>query len=124
MNSKNMLTILAFAFVGWALCGAVMGIGMSLTTLQNALILHAVAAPAIFTALSLVYFKKLDLTTPLRTAIFFTGFVIFMDSFVVAFLIQRSFVMFTSILGTWIPFMLIFISTFATGMWLKRPSSR
>jgi len=45
------------------------------------------AAPVIFITLSVGYFKKFDLTTPLFTAIFFTAFVVFMDAFVVAFLI-------------------------------------
>jgi hypothetical protein len=42
--------------------------------------------------------------------------VIAMDFFVVALLINRSLEMFTSPLGTWIPFALIFISTWLTGL--------
>jgi hypothetical protein len=38
-----------------------------------------------------------------------------MDFFVVAMLINRSFEMFTSFLGTWLPFTLIFASTYFTG---------
>jgi hypothetical protein len=38
-----------------------------------------------------------------------------MDFFIVAMLINKSFEMFTSLLGTWIPFALIFISTYLTG---------
>jgi hypothetical protein len=41
--------------------------------------------------------------------------VIAMDFFVVAMLINRSFEMFASLLGTWIPFALIFASTYLTG---------
>jgi hypothetical protein len=37
-------------------------------------------------------------------------------SFVVALLIERSFKMFESIVGTWPPFLLIFISTWWTGV--------
>jgi len=40
-----------------------------------------------------------------------------MDVFLVALLIERSFEMFTSLLGTWIPWALIFTSTYLTG-WL------
>jgi hypothetical protein len=36
--------LLVHAFVGWLLCAATMGIGMALTTMQNALIIHAIAA--------------------------------------------------------------------------------
>jgi len=39
-----------------------------------------------------------------------------MDFFLVGLLIQRSLVMFTSALGTWIPFGLIFLSTYLSGL--------
>ncbi len=39
-----------------------------------------------------------------------------MDFFVVALLINRSLEMFASPLGTWIPFALIFVSTWLTGL--------
>jgi len=40
----------------------------------------------------------------------------YLGTFVVAVLINRSFEMFTSLLGTWIPFALIFLSTYLTGL--------
>lgn len=84
-------------------------------TIENALIVHAVGAPIFFTIVSLSYFRRFSYTTPLQTAILFVGFVILMDLFVVALLVLRNFEMFTSVLGTWIPFSLIFISTYLTG---------
>jgi len=119
---RKILIILLHAFIGWALCAATIGIGMSTTTLQNALIIHAVAAPIIFSLISLVYFKKFHFTTPLQTALIFTGFVMAMDFFVVALLVNKSLEMFTSLLGTWIPFLLIFGSTLLTGLFVKRKS--
>jgi hypothetical protein len=92
-----------------------MGIGMAVTSLENALIVHALAAPIFFAGVSLVYFRKFNYTTPVQTALIFIAFVMVMDFFVVALLINRSFEMFTSLLGTWIPFALIFISTWLTG---------
>lgn len=116
MKATSVLKILAHAFLGWALCAATIAIGMSVTTLENALIIHAVAAPIIFTGISLVYFRKFNFTPPLQTALIFVALVIVMDLFVVALLINHSFEMFTSLLGTWIPFMLIFLSTWLTGL--------
>ena len=116
MTIKKIMIVLAHAFVGWMLCAATMGIGMSLTTLNNALIIHAIAAPIFFAGISLVYFRKFNYTTPLQTAFIFIAFVVAMDFFVVAMLINRSFEMFTSLLGTWIPFALIFTSTYLTGL--------
>jgi hypothetical protein len=48
------------------------------------------------------------------------GFVIAMDFFVVALLINRSVEMFASARGTWIPFALIFAATYVTGMYATR----
>jgi hypothetical protein len=120
MNISKALVILAHAFLDWMLCAATMGIGMAATSLNNALIIHAILAPIFFAMVPLVYFSKFYYTTPLRTAIIFTTFVIAMDFFVVAMLINRSFEMFTSLLGTWIPFALIFTSTWVTGNFIKK----
>jgi hypothetical protein len=120
MSINKILIILTHAFVGWALCFATMGIGMAITSLQDALIAHAIGAPIIFTVVSLVYFRKFNFTAPLQTALIFIAFVIGMDLFIVAMLINKSIEMFTSLLGTWIPFGLIFASTFLTGRWFAR----
>ncbi len=110
------LTILAFAFVGWAICGAIMGIGRAVTSLENTLVIHAIGAPIVFGALAQQYFKRFHYTSPLQTAFVFLGFVVFMDAFLIALLVEKSFAMFSSVLGTWIPFSLIFLSTYLTGL--------
>ena len=120
ISLKQGAVILIHAFVGWALCAAIMGIGISLTSLQTALILHAVGGPLGFIILSFIYFKKFDFTKPLATAVIFISFVIFMDVFIVALLIEKSFAMFNSILGTWLPFTLIFLVTVFTGRLTRR----
>ena len=120
LSIRKLIIILVHALIGWALCGATMGIGMAVTSIENALIIHAIAAPIIFAIISLIYFKKFNYATPLQTAIVFVFFVVFMDVFVVALLIEKSFEMFTNILGTWIPFALIFISAYLTGLYAKK----
>jgi hypothetical protein len=55
---RNAIIFLLHALAGWALCGAVMGIGMALMPLQNALLLHLFAAPVIFAMVSLSFHKK------------------------------------------------------------------
>ena len=122
MGIKQLVIVLAHALVGWALCGASMGIGMATMSLDNALIVHAVTAPIVFTLISLVYFNFFNYTTPIQTALIFVGFVIAMDFFVVALIINRSLDMFASPLGTWIPFGLIFVSTYLTGKYVERKS--
>ncbi len=116
IDIKSLIIILIHAFIGWVLCGAIMGIGMQVTSMESTLIIHAIAAPIFFAIVSLIYFKKFNYTTPFQTAIIFLAFVIFMDFFIVALLIEKSLEMFESILGIWLPFALIFISTYLTGL--------
>jgi len=116
MNVKKILILLAHAFMGWGLCGAIVGIGRNVTSMQVTLIVHAVGAPVIFVVISLIYYKWFHYTTALQTAAAFVLFVIFMDVFVVALLIEKSFEMFSSILGTWLPFVLIFAAVYTTGL--------
>jgi hypothetical protein len=117
---KRLAIILALGLVGWALCGAIIWIGMAFMSMETTLIVHAIGAPIIFGAISVIYFKAFNYTTPLRTAIVFVSVVIFMDVFLVALLIERSFEMFASLLGTWIPWALIFTSTYLAGLYATR----
>ena len=116
MNIRKTSVLTFHAFIGWALCFATMGVGLAVTSLQNTLIIHAVGSPIFFAAVSLVYFRRFNFTSPVQTATLFLAFVVAMDFFVVAMLINRSFDMFASLLGTWIPFALIFTSTYLTGL--------
>ena len=120
MSTSKISIILAHAFIGWALCFATIGIGRAVTTMETTLIVHAILAPLYFVAISLFYFRRFNFTSPLQTAIIFISFVMAMDFFVVAMLILRSFEMFASLLGTWIPFALIFTSTYLTGLLTPR----
>ena len=117
MTAKKNFIILIHAFVGWGLCGAIIGIGRNVTSMQVTLIVHAIGAPIFFTIITLIYFRWFRYTTALQTATVFIFFVILMDVLVVALLIEKSFEMFTSILGTWLPFALIFTSVYLTGRW-------
>ena len=124
MSSGKFWTVLGCAFVGWALCAATMGIGMATTSPNNALIIHAVGAPIFFFVISFVYFKRFNYTSPLQTALIFVGFIMLVDFFVVALLILKSLDMFASLLGTWIPFALIFASTYLTGLYMAGSLNR
>lgn len=115
MTTSHIAITVVHALVGWVVCGATMGIGLAATTLKRALIIHAAAAPVIFGAVSYVYFTHFAYTTPLGAALTFLGVVIVMDFFVVALMIQKTFDMFKSLMGTWLPFALIFTATYALG---------
>jgi len=115
--AKRLAVILAHALVGWALCAASIGIGFLLVPVLAALIIHAVLAPVFFAFVSWNYFKRFRYTSPLQTAAIFVATVVFLDFFLVALLIQGNLAMFASFLGTWLPFLLIFVSTYLSGRW-------
>ena len=121
MSFGKVVILIVHAFLGWALCAATMGIGMALTSLQTALIIHAIGAPIFFAVISIVYFNRFHFTSPIQTALVFVGFVMLVYFFLVALLINKSLAMFGSLLGTWIPFALIFGSTLVTGTIVIRP---
>jgi hypothetical protein len=112
---RQALVLSAFALLGWGICGAIIGIGRSLTSMQNTLIIHAVAVPVVFGGLAWLYFRFFGYTEALQTALVFTGLAIFLDATVIALLVEKSYAMFASVLGTWIPFGLIFLATYLVG---------
>ena len=122
-RTRGVLPLLALGLAGWALCGAIMVVGLAVTSLDRTLVIHAVGAPLIFAALSWMYFRRWQVTTPLQTAAVFLGIVMGMDFFLVALLINRSLEMFAGVLGTWLPFGLIFLATLLTG-WLQTHQRR
>jgi hypothetical protein len=124
LNLSRVVVVLSLGLLGWALCGAIMFVGMEVTSMETTLIVHAIGAPVIFSVISWFYFTKLNYTSPLGTAAVFTLTVMFMDFFLVALVINRSLEMFQSVLGTWIPFVLIFSSTYLTGTVVRAQSKR
>ena len=117
---KKVMIIMAHALVGWAICGAIIWIGMAVMSMEITLIAHAIGAPIVFGIIALIYFKAFNYTTPLQTAIIFVSVVIFVDFFLVALLIEKSFAMFASLIGTWIPWALLFTSTYLTGLYVTK----
>ena len=117
---KKIIIVLIHAFIVWILCGATIGISRSITTMELTLIIHAIGAPIFAASISLIYYKKFNYTTPMQTAFIFLFFIIAMDAGLVAPVFEKSYEMFKSVLGTWIPFALIFLSTYVTGLILKR----
>lgn len=111
----RIVVIVLHAVVGWALCGLSMGLGLATLTLTQAELVHAGVAPVAFAAVSWVYFRHFAYTSPAATVAAFLVVVVGLDVVVVALLIQRSFAMFASPLGTWLPLVLIALATWGTG---------
>lgn len=116
----SLLALAAHAVAGWAACGVLMGVLLATVSLTTALVVHAVGAPVIFAAVTAHLYRRSGGGRPMFVAATFTVIVVILDALVVASLIQRSFAMFSSAMGTWVPFGLILVVSFGTGLLLRR----
>lgn len=104
----------------WGGCGAVMAVGRRLWTLDTALRVHLVAAPVIAFLLSALHEWLAPEFSSLLRATLMTGLVVILDALVVGPVFERSCKLFRSIIGTWLPFMAIFVASFAAGTLVLR----
>ena len=112
---KQIAILRGFAVAVWMFCGALVGIGRQYMSMDTTLIVHAFGAPIGVAVLSWMYFRNCAFTGPPITATVFVATALTLDVFVVALLIEKSFDMFQSVLGLWLPQILIFAATFITG---------
>lgn len=97
----------------WALCGATIAIGRRIWSLQTTLYVHLAAAPVFAFALTALFGAAFPGLDRLLRAEVMTGLVVALDFCVVAPIFERSFAMFKSLVGTWLPFATIFIASWA-----------
>lgn len=116
MNADKATILFGHGLTGWALYATAMGIAMAETSFENTLLIHAAAAPISFALVSFIYFRFFHYTRPLGTAAFFLGLAMALDFFLVGLAVRQSLDLFTSLLGTWIPFALIFAATYSIGL--------
>lgn len=112
---KKVCVIAVFALIGWGICGAIINIGRGTIGTDATLIVHAIAVPIVFGALSFLYHRYFHYTRPALTGLIFMLSAMLLDGGIIAPFAEKSYAMFTSILGTWIPFGLIFLATFLVG---------
>ena len=108
------LVLLALAL--WAACGAVIGIGRKLWSIDTTLIVHLVAAPILAFLAATAHRAVAPGFDPLARAAAITILVMLLDALVVAPFFERSFAMFRSVIGTWLPFAAIFTASWAAGL--------
>jgi menaquinone-dependent protoporphyrinogen oxidase len=117
--AHSLTRLIAHGAVGWALCVVTMTVLLSLVDVTPALIVHGVAAPVFFVVMAWNYFRAPGARDPLPTALVWTAVVMLLDLVVVAGALQRSLAMFRSVPGGWLPFGLIFLASWTTGVVLS-----
>ncbi len=111
--------LVGLGFILWAACGAVIAIGRRIWTLDTTLRIHLVAAPVIAFVVSAAHKLLAAKFSSVLRATVITGLVVILDAVVVAPLFERSYAMFRSPIGTWIPFAAIFLASLAAGVLVR-----
>ena len=110
------VSLVALSLIVWAACGGVIAGGRRVWTMQTTLVVHLFAAAAFaFAAASAHAWLAPDFDPVVRAAAM-TALIVALDALVVAPLFERSYAMFRSALGTWIPFAAIFLASWAAGV--------
>ena len=112
---KKLTILVLYAVVGWAICGATITVGRQMLSMDVALLIHAAVAPLTFGVLTWLFFKWFPSSSALPVALTMLGVVVGLDAFVVAPFLERSYAMFRSVLGTWMPFASIFVASYLVG---------
>jgi len=104
------------ALLVWGACGAVVYAGRKLWSLETTLRVHLVAAP-IFAFLAAAFHAALaPAFDPLQRAAVLVGIIVALDAFVIAPFAERSWAMFRSVMGTWLPFLAMLASAWLAGL--------
>jgi hypothetical protein len=109
------ISLVLLALVVWGACGGVIAIGQRVWRMQTTLVVHLFAAAAFAFAAASAHKQLAPEIGALTRAAAMTGLIIALDALVVAPLFKRSYAMFRSALGTWIPFAAIFLASWAAG---------
>jgi len=104
---KPTVSLIGHALVGWGVCGLTMMIGRRFLPMGLTLVVHAVVATLTFALLASRYAGRHPDVPAARIAWTMLGVVVGLDALVVAPFMERSYEMFQSVAGTWVPFALI-----------------
>jgi hypothetical protein len=109
------ISVVIRGVVGWAICGATIGVGRRVVSMDTTLLIHAVVAPLAFGLLTWNHFKRFPASSAGGTALTMLGIAVGLDALVVAPLFEHSYAMFRSVIGTWVPFASILAVTYLVG---------
>jgi hypothetical protein len=115
---------LRWAVAGWAACGLTFMLARAALGVDAALVTHLLAAPAIGATVTLRLWHHPHHPGVLGTASTLAGTAALLDAIVIAPFLERSFEMFASPAGTWIPLALLLAASAATAATLSRREAR
>jgi hypothetical protein len=108
--------LVGLALVLWGACGGVIAIGRKLWSIHKTLRVHLIAAAIVAFLVAAAHRALAPDFDPLVRAAAITAIVMLLDALVVSPLFERSYAMFRSVIGTWLPFAAIFAACLAAGV--------
>ena len=111
--------LVGLALVLWGACGGVIAIGRKLWSIHKTLRVHLIAAAIVAFLVAAAHRALAPDFDPLVRAAAITAIVMLLDALVVSPLFERSYAMFRSVIGTWLPFAAIFAACWAAGVWAR-----
>ncbi len=114
---------LGWAVAGWAACGLTFAVARAAFGVEAAIVIHLVAAPFIGAAATRLLWRHPRHPGVAATAVTMAGIAALLDAILVAPFLERSYAMFASPAGTWIPLALILAASAATAARLARRRS-
>ena len=121
MNRRKNITVFLYAAVAWILYRATMLIGL-VPGIAKVPFYFEISAFLVFAVISYIYFKKLNYTTPLKTAAIFIGIVIVGDFILRALTNPSALRFYVSMSYLWFRFALLFVSIYLTGLLTTEPA--
>jgi hypothetical protein len=115
MTGMAWVYLVVLAVLLWAACGLVIFGGRKLWSQETTLRVHLVAAPVLAFLTAWVHTELAPGFDPLLRAASITVIVMLLDALVVAPFFERSYAMFRSVIGTWLPFAAIFAACWFAG---------
>ena len=116
--------------VGWGACAATMGLLLATLPLHAALLVHGLVVPVLFGGVAQHYFREPGARDPLPAALGFVAVTALLDLVFIGGVVHRGVAIFGSVAGTWVPFLLVFVTTWCVGEvmstlpWPKGPAAR
>jgi menaquinone-dependent protoporphyrinogen oxidase len=107
--------LLEHGLLGGAITALLLAGLLAVAGTGTAVTLRALAAPVVFLAISLHYFRARGARAPLSTALGFAGLALLVDLVVVAGAFGRSLELYRGFAGGWLPLLLVVAVTWATG---------
>jgi len=122
-RARRVLAVLRYALAAWAVCAGTMALATTVLGDRGVAVVYAVTAPAVFALVAFVYARARGELSPFALAAVLVGTALALDAGLVAPLLLRSFAMFASVTGTWLPLGLGFFAAWAAGAHARRGSA-